>query len=308
MARVFEDIIQYPEDHAHRMYDSLVGLDDIKKRLVKEAEILLKPTLLVEWSMQKHGRVIPLVKLFENRHSLFIFSGDIGTGKTSLAETFGDQLARQNNIFIDLFCLSIKTRGAGATGEMTQFISQAFMEIKTFTDQLRNPDGTFSSACILFIDEADALAQSRDLEQMHHEDRAGVDALIQGIDSFTKNHLPVITVMCTNRLSAIDPAIKRRAAVIFEFHRPTAERRKMIFKTYLEGLEISDEDLTNLANITGETENRNYGYTYSDLIGKVLPAIILETFPTEQITLTKITEIIGKISPTPPLKEQKIIY
>jgi AAA+ superfamily predicted ATPase len=304
MTRVFEDIIQFPEDSAKRMYESLVGLDDVKARLVKESDILLKPTLLAEWSMAKHGKIIPLVKLFENRHSLFIFSGDVGTGKTSLAETFGDYLARQNNIFIDLFRLSIKIRGKGAAGEMTQFISLAFAEIKTFTDQLRNPDGTYSSACILMIDEADALAQSRDFVQMQHEDRAGVDALIQGIDSFTKNHMPVITVMCTNRISAIDPAVRRRAASIFEFNRPNEERRKMIFKTYFEGLQITDSDIEHLAKITGENEHRNYGYTYSDMIQKVLPAIILETFPNDQITLEKIIDVISKIKPTPPLNEQ----
>ena len=33
-------------------------------------------------------------------------------------------------------------------------------------------------AVILLVDEADALAQSREAAQMHHEDRAGVNAFL----------------------------------------------------------------------------------------------------------------------------------
>ena len=73
---------------------------------------------------------------------------------------------------------------------------------------------------VLVIDEADALAQSREMAQMHHEDRAGVNALIRGIDELAGRRLPIAVVLCTNRPDAIDPAVRRRAAEIFRFERP----------------------------------------------------------------------------------------
>lgn len=65
---------------------------------------------------------------------------------------------------------------------------------------------------ILLVDEADALAQSRESDQMCHEDRAGVNAFIRDIDRFANGGLPAVVLMRTNRLNALDPAVRRRAA------------------------------------------------------------------------------------------------
>jgi SpoVK/Ycf46/Vps4 family AAA+-type ATPase len=254
--------------------------------------------------MKKYGRIIPLVKLFDNRHSLFIMAGDIGTGKTTLAENFGDYLARKNNINISLFSLSLKTRGSGGVGEMTQLILMAFTEVKIHMQQLRTPSGSYASACILLVDEADSLAQSRELKNMQHEDRAGVNGLIQGLDALTKEHIPVIIIFCTNRLSAIDPAVRRRAAAIFNFVRPTQEQRCQIFKTYLDGANISALDMDELARATGENDNRKYGYTYSDLIQFILPTLLLDIYPDQEITKDKILDLLQRMPPTPPFNEQ----
>ncbi len=76
---------------------------------------------------------------------------------------------------------------------------------------------------------ADALAQARELEQMHHEVSAGVNALIRGVDRLARTRRPGLTVMCTNRVSAIDPAIQRRAAAVLTFSRPNdAQRRSLL--------------------------------------------------------------------------------
>ena len=71
------------------------------------------------------------------------------------------------------------------------------------------------------IDEGDALAESRATEQMHHEDRAGVNVLIRGIDRLARERLPGLVVLCTNRVDSLDPAVMRRAAVHHQFQRPT---------------------------------------------------------------------------------------
>lgn len=90
----------------------------------------------------------------------------------------------------------------------------------------RDSKGQITRGVILLVDEADALAQSRELAQMHHEDRAGVNALIRGIDGLRDDRLPVLTILCTNRPEALDPAIIRRAAALLPFARPNDDQRR----------------------------------------------------------------------------------
>src|SRR5439155_8450059 len=100
-----------------------------------------------------------------------------------LAEAIGDALARASDIPVTLFRLSLNVRGSGAVGQMTKLLSDAFAAVRERGAQARDSAGMPKAAIMLLIDEADALGQSRDLAQMHHEDRAGVNALIRGIDT-----------------------------------------------------------------------------------------------------------------------------
>ena len=95
----------------------------------------------------------------------------MGAGKTELAETIGDAVARQEKIDITLFPLSLSTRGQGRVGEMTKLLSVAFDHTVTAANKLKGKSGKSRGAVILLVDEADALAQSREISQMHHEDR-----------------------------------------------------------------------------------------------------------------------------------------
>lgn len=301
--QLFEDIIGLPDAEAKERFERLVGVDEIKERLIKEARILLNPELLEEWSKKHHKKVIPIVRTFQDRASLFIFAGDIGTGKTTLAETFGDSVARQEKISVTLFRLSLNTRGRGAVGEMTRLISTAFDKVKEVASERSSSGKKPSSAVIFVIDEADALTQSRELDQMHHEDRAGVNAVIRGIDSLAPAHLPVLIIMCTNRLSAIDPAVMRRAATIFEFNRPNDEQRMEILRRELAETNIKDEELSQLAKEMGAKDGKEYGFTYSDIINKFLPTLLLEAFPDKPITFDAAKQILERLLPTPPFKK-----
>ena len=124
----FEQVQEFKNDAAKRRYDALVGLDDVKARLVKEAQILIDPAELADWSKKHHGRrVIPAVASLRERNPLFVFAGDVGCGKTALAETIGDAIARATDKAVYLFPLSLRTRGTGSVGEMTQLISSPSM-------------------------------------------------------------------------------------------------------------------------------------------------------------------------------------
>ena len=291
---LFEEDIELPDRRVQERLDALLGLDETKTQLAKRATVLLDPDTLREWSRQHYGQVIPVVASFLGHPPLFVFAGDVGTGKSTLAETFAQQVATERDIKISVLRLSLRTRGSGTVGEMTKLLGEAFDQIVRRGRNLKNGD-----ALVVVIDEADALAQSRELAEMHHEDRAGVNALIRGIDTVAVEGLPIVIVMCTNRLGALDPAIRRRAAAEFEFTRPDEPTRRELFSRALEGCGIGAADLDRLACLTGD-DGRGYGHTYSDLTHGVLPAAVMNAFPVTKLTAELLVEAIETNPPTPP--------
>lgn len=300
---IFEEGREFPDPSAARRYAALVGLDAVKERLQKEARLLLDPESLATWSTKHHGKKTAIINLFRDRPPLFIFEGDIGTGKTALAETFGDAVAREANLRVALYALSLTARGTGAVGEMTSLLSTAFQEVKEAARKGAGRGSKHNSGIILLIDEADALAQSRELAQMHHEDRAGVNALIRGVDDFATGTLPAIVVMCTNRLNALDPAVRRRAAATFQFSRPNNEQRQAVLEPTLAELGFSPQQIHSLVVATGPAHGRAHGYTYSDLVQRLLPGLLLAAYPSRPVTFDLAKEVIEKHPPTPPFRE-----
>lgn len=299
---LFDESLELPDPDARRRFASLVGLDRVKEQLIKEARLLLHPNLLRDWSKRHHGNELPVLSHFRNRPPLFVFAGDVGTGKTTLAETFADVVAREERIPVTVYRLSLNARGSGAVGEMTKLLSAAFKEVRKAALAAKSSQGKPASALVLLIDEADALAQSRELAQMHHEDRAGVNAVIRGVDGLANGNLPVLVVMCTNRADALDPAVKRRAAQIFNFARPDDEQRLAILRQGLEGAGFADEQIRELVRLTGPNGSLSYGYTYSDLVRRLLPAIVLDAFPDRPIEFEQARSITAGIQPTPPFQ------
>jgi len=301
---LFEAVIELPDAAASTRYANLIGLDAMKNRLAKEAQLLLRPTSLDRWSQEFHGTRLRACDAFGDRHPVFIFAGDVGTGKTALAESFGDQVSRLLGVPIYLYRLSLASRGSGAVGEMTQLLTAAFEEVRRVAAAPRGRDGEYTSAVILLIDEADALAQSREASQMHHEDRAGVNALIRGINSLTEQHLPAIVVLATNRLQAIDPAVRRRAAATFQFDRPNDIQRASALANLLEGAGLAEDELEALAKATGPLDGRLYGYTYSDLYQRLVPAAVLAAYPDRCLDGDLLLEIATSMEPSPPFTEE----
>jgi AAA+ superfamily predicted ATPase len=138
---------------------------------------------------------------------------------------------------------------------------------------------------------------------MHHEDRAGVNALIRGVNRLANAHLPAAVIMCTNRLGALDPAVKRRAADIMEFTRPDDEQRRAVLRGALHDAAFSIHDLDALVAATGSTAKHSYGFTFSDLTQRLLPAIVLDAYPDSAISAKRAVEIAKRMNATPPFKE-----
>jgi AAA+ superfamily predicted ATPase len=141
---------------------------------------------------------------------------------------------------------------------------------------------------------------------MHHEDRAGVNALIRGVDELATANIPAIVVMCTNRLEALDPAIRRRAAVTFTFTRPDEQQRQALLRPVLDELGFSSQQIHSLVTATGATHGRKYGYTYSDLTQRLLPGLLLAAYPSKPITFDLAKHVVENHPPTPPFKTETL--
>ncbi len=300
---LFEKPISYPDAEFRERLNELVGLDDQKQRLIKILSILVNHDKLHEWAKKHHPKSKKVISTVMRRPPLVVMTGDVGSGKTELALTIGDAVARSEKISISLFPMSLSTRGQGRVGEMTQLISAAFDYTIEHAEKLKGKSGSSRGAVILLVDEADALGQSRESSQMHHEDKAGVNAFIRGVDRLGNGKLPAAVIMCTNRFGAIDPAIRRRAADILSFNRPTERERHAVLDQPLQELGFSEKEIDQIVCLTGAHNGYDYGFTFSDLTQRLIPSIILDAYPDKAVSPDKAIEIATSLVPTPPFKE-----
>ena len=303
LQNLFERSTRLPDPDAQSRLARLVGMDDKIKRLANVLGVLINPAGLRKWQDKHHADSTGLLDTVLRRPPLVVLSGDVGSGKTELAETIGDRVARQEDIDITLLPLSLSSRGQGRVGEMTQLVSSAFEQAFNVASKFKSTKGAARGGVILLVDEADALAQSRESEQMHHEDRAGVNAFIRGIDRFANGGLPAVVLMCTNRLNALDPAVRRRAADILVFERPDEAQRLEVLTRRLSAAGFGKTDLQALVAATGEQPKRAYGFTYSDITQRLLPAIVLDAYPDGPIRPARAVELARSILPTPPFRD-----
>jgi DNA replication protein DnaC len=90
---VFDGTDEYPNAEAQRRLASLVGIDKQRERLGKGLKLALDAELITAWSKKHHGEILAILETFKERPPLFVLAGDVGTGKTALAESIGDLVA-----------------------------------------------------------------------------------------------------------------------------------------------------------------------------------------------------------------------
>lgn len=302
-AELFGHLLTFPDVDVRERLARLVGLDDQKQRLARILAVLVNPTGLRDWAKKHHPDAGRLLVTVLRRPPLVVLAGDVGSGKTELAETIGDMVARQEGIQLTLLPMSLAARGQGRVGEMTQLVTAAFDHTVAEASKLKGAPGKARGGIILLVDEADALAQSREAAQMHHEDRAGVNAFIRGVDQIANRQVPAAVIMCTNRLGALDPAVRRRAADILTFGRPDEEQRTAVLGEPLATLGFSTAQVAVVVAATGPGEDREYGFTFSDLTQRLLPAIVLDAYPASAVSPSRALAITKAMEPTPPFRE-----
>ena len=273
-SRFFEAERTYPDPAAREWYDRLVGLDEHKRQLLLELELLLYPNRLATWSKKHHRAELLAYKIMAGRSPLILLEGDVGCGKTALAETVGDALAQRASGRVHLLKVNTQVRGTGMVGEMTDLIVQTFTQAEARADAL--PD----DPVLLLIDEADALAARRVDQHMHHEDKAGLNTLLQRIDGLRLGGRRMAVMFITNRPEALDPAVRRRSALRLSFARPSDVARAELFRTSLPELDLTERQVKDLVALTGRDAAKKHGaiFTASDITDRLVPAAVRDAY------------------------------
>ncbi|MEZ4772695.1 MAG: ATP-binding protein [Bacteroidia bacterium] len=294
MATIFDNTVELPSKAIQERTENLIGFDSKFQRIYGNLKLLLDQDGLIKWSNKHHQTELPIIKQLTERYPLILLSGDAGTGKTVSAEAIADRMVRELKKEGFFLKLSTRVRGEGLHGQMGNLVNDAFAELKKQAGKSR--------LAFLLIDEADAIATTRSTMQMHQEEKAGVNTLIQKIDEIRELKGRAIIFMSTNRLHFIDEAIVRRASVILEFERPNYQERMALFAKSLLGIVFSENELKELSELTSPEKNEGIGHSFSDIRLKILPEAIATCFPDSPLTFDVLCSTIKMIKPSPKIK------
>jgi hypothetical protein len=98
---LFERRTIYPDVDAQERLARLVGLDGHKARLTKILSLLVNPSGLEAWAKKHHPHSNGVVSAVLRRPPLVVLAGDVGSGKSALAETIGETGKYRRHVISD---------------------------------------------------------------------------------------------------------------------------------------------------------------------------------------------------------------
>jgi SpoVK/Ycf46/Vps4 family AAA+-type ATPase len=283
---------KHPNDGAEYSYNSLIAIDGQKAALMNTLSFFFNRSKIEKWHKKHHNSKLAFLVNIADGTPLIILAGDVGCGKTALANCIATPLGKLLDKRVYCFETPSNIRGGGRVGEISNRITEAFTQAKAKVKG--------ENVGLLIIDEADDLATDREQNQAHHEDRSGLNVLIKQIDSIAKESANLAVILITNRLKALDPAVVRRATQVITFKRPDSEARKQVFQSLLVGTQASEKDIKEL---TQASDRGDKPFSFSDLVQKVgrhgLIKAIEEDRPFDK---TILLEVLSKVEPSPLIK------
>lgn len=293
---IFDSETPLPSNSITKRQKGLLGFNARYARVHDQLRLLLNVGGLGEWNKKHHGGKLAICDLVAEQYPLVIFHGDVGTGKTAMAECIANKLvAEAKSEDSILFKLSNRVRGSGMVGEMGTLIAEAFRKVVQSAGKHRR--------AILVIDEGDSLGASRSQDHSHHEDKVAVNTLIQGVDDLRQYGGRIVVILCTNRLSALDAALHRRAAIVEEFKRPTDDERHELLTMDLAGLGLAPTQIAELVAVTGAHAGHPT-WTYSDIRTRLYPAALAKAYPQEPLRFEHLRSVATMLQASPVMEDK----
>ena len=205
--------------------------------------------------------------------------GPPGTGKTMLMR------ALANDIKAGFFLVKASNLISAFPGETERTIANIFAIAKK------------NAPAVLFFDEIDAVAKSRDLE-VDETHRQALSQLLVELDGFQKTS-NVVVVGATNAPHLLDSAIMRpgRFDKLIYMPLPDFNGRKAIFKIYLSKLPVSKS--VDLSELSEKTE-RFSGADIKALTENVAQIIAQEASSQHKVLEITQEDLLGSIRSTKP--------
>ena len=159
------------------------------------------------------------------------------------------------------------------------------------------------------MNAARATEDGRLKAEIHPLDGIDHDQLIRSDTSLEKlaKLPPVFDQSATGTLSAGNSSPLTDGAtsiLLMSESRARQEKRQPLASVKaFESVGFSETDLEQLVQVTGPTEGRTYGFTASDIVQRLIPAVVLSAYPDGPIRVENALRAASEIRPTPPFND-----
>lgn len=130
-----------------------------------------------------------------------------------------------------------------------------------------------------------------------------MNTLIQGVDDLRQYGGRVVVILCTNRLSVLDAALRRRAAILEEFKRPSDDERRQLFEMDLVGLDLPPTQISDLVDATG-ARGEQPPWTYSDIRTRLYPAALAKAYPLGPLCFEHLKSVATTLHASPVMEDK----
>lgn len=209
-------------DNGNIDWGYIAGYEEVKRQ-IRESIILPLQNPGVYDSIAKLTR-----KTFEsNRPRAILFEGSPGVGKTTVARIIAGEV-KTPMVYVPIESIMSKWYGQS---------SQNLAQIFEAADEM--------GGAIIFLDEIDALAPSRD-QNMFEATRRVLSVLLRKLDGLDAVSA-TLTIGATNRMHDLDHALISRFDQMINFPLPNVKERAAIFGNYAKHL--GEEELAELGEM-----------------------------------------------------------